>query len=261
MQITKRSIVKGVIYILGLLFLLFIITGIVLVLNLSLCSTVIEHPDKMNSWEAAYYIFAIISSIGTLTAVIVALSKEMLLKWLNSPNLNVEIIEGKVLPIYDEQDDNIPSAYRCLLKIINKGGIAAISCRAYVNDVQHAYNGKKEKLKDINNECQKKQMLWSNHNIDILQDIPTELDLFKIVNPNQLSTPQLGNIQLSPQISFNGCIIPKKRSQKGLWQIEYYISSKNGSVTRFLVSVDWSGEWTDKPEDMKDYVTIDCKKI
>ena len=257
----NRSVVKWILYILGFLFLLFIVAGIVAVIRLLFSPTVIEHPVYISSWESSYYIFAIISSIGTLSAVIVALSKEMLLRWLNSPDLDLAILDGGVLPVYDEQDVNIPAAYQCKLRIVNKGGLAAISCRAYVNDIKHAQNGKKEKLKVINNECQKKQMAWTGQNVDILQDIPTELDLFKIENPNQLGTPQAGNAPQQPQIVFNGCVLPKTRSQKGLWSVEYYISSKNGSVTRFQVSVEWSEGWTDKPDDMKDYVTIECKKI
>ena len=258
-----RKVVKTGVLIACLLFLLLILSGIVAIVLLLATTPKLSHGNSeiTDPWQACYYVFTIIASIGTLSAVIVALYKEELMRWINSPDLFFSLIGNGLSANNDSQVGNAPDNYECSIRITNQGTYIASGCKAYVQTIKYNKNRKKERLRPINKVQNKKQLMWTSSNVDIPVDIPCEIMLFQILNPNKIGTPQAGNTTQNPRIVLNGYQLLKDQSEKGLWEIEYYITMRSGNVSKFLLTIDWDGTWSDKEDDMLDKVTIDLKKL
>lgn len=259
----KRKLVKRGILTACVLFLLLILAGIVAIVVLLFTTPKLAHgnTETTDPWQACYYVFTIIGSIGTLAAVVVALYKEELMRWLNSPDLEYALIEGGLVANNDSQVGAVPDNYECSVRISNKGTTIATGCKAYVHSLKFNKNRNHERLKPDNKVQNKKQLMWTSSNVDIPVDIPSDIMLFQILNPNKIGTPQSGNANQNPKIELNGYQLTKDKSEKGLWEIEYYITMKSGNVSKFLLTVDWDGSWSDNEEDMLDKVKIELKKL
>lgn len=259
----KRKFVKRGIFVVCSLFLLLIIAGIVTIVALLITTPKLSYgsADATGPWQAGYYVFTIFGSIGTLSAVIVALYKEELMRWVNSPDLELSLIGNGLVANNDSQVGDAPDIYECSIRIINKGTSIATGCKAFVNVLRYNRNRNRDRLKPDNKVQNKKQLLWTSGNVDIPVDIPSDIMLFQITNPNKLGTPQTGSVIQNPKIEFNGYQLGKSKSEKGLWEIEYYITMKRGNVCKFLLIIDWDGSWSDNEEDMLDKVKIELKTL
>ena len=259
----KRKIVKRGIFITCVLFLLMIIAGIVAIVFLLLTTPKLSHGNSeiTDPWQASYYVFTIIGSIGTLAAVIVALYKEELMRWINSPDLEFSLIGNGLVANNESQVGVAPDSYECIIRIMNKGTSIATGCKAFVQTLKHNKNGNRDRLKSDNKVQNKKQLMWTSPNVDLPVDLPCDLLLFQILNPNQIGTPQVANATQKPRIVLNGYQLVKEKSEKGLWEIEYYITMRSGNVSKFLLTVDWDGSWSNNEEDMLDKVKIELKKL
>lgn len=259
----KRKFVKRGILITCVLFLLMIIVGIVAIVALLITTPKISHvnSETTDPWQASYYVFTIIGSIGTLAAVIVALYKEELMRWINSPDLEFSLIGNGLVANNDSQVGVAPDSYECSIRIINKGTSAATGCKAFVQTLKYNKNGNKDRLKTDNKVQNKKQLMWTSANVDLPVDLPSDLMLFQISNPNQIGTPQVANANQNPKLMLNGYQLGKDKSEKGLWEVEYYITMRSGNVSKFLLTVDWDGSWSNNEEDMLDKVKIELKKL
>lgn len=262
-MVNKRKIVKKAIFIVCVLFLLLVFAGIMAIIMLMSTTPKLTHGNAVatDPWQACYYVFTIIGSIGTLSAVVVALYKEELMRWINSPDLEFSLIENGLVANKDSQVGVAPDYYECCIRISNKGTMIATGCKVFVHSLKYNKNGNRERLKADNRVQNKKQLTWTSGNVDIPVDIPSDIMLFQIMNPNQLGTPQSGNAIQNPKIILNGYQLHKDKAEKGLWEIEYYITMKSGNVSKFLLIVDWDGVWSDNEEDMLDKVKIELKKL
>lgn len=258
-----RKIIKAILYVLCGLFLLLILAGIISIIQLFRTTPTLSYGDMTNTdpWLACYHAFSIIGSIGTLAAVIVALFKEELMRWINSPDLNFTLIGNGLTANNDSQVGTTPDSYECYIRITNQGSNLASGCKAFLQSIRYNKNNNTERLKPITNIQKKKQLQWTSSSVDIPVDIPSEIMLFQILNPNQLGTPQGGNVSQKPQIVLNGCQLNKNCSEKGLWEIEYYITMGSGNVSKFMLTINWDGTWCDNEEDMLDKVKIQLKKL
>lgn len=256
----SKNIIKWLLYIIGIIFFLFILLGI-LIIAILLCKTSeYKFEEHTNPWEASYYCFTIIGTIGTLSAVIVALAKERIMNWIFSPSLEITPIDENVIASFSGQGGTTPDTYDYNIRITNRGTLAAIGCKANISEVRYKKSKNQGKLKTVAN-CKKQPLRWLAKDVDLLVDIPAELMLFQITNPNQLGTPQATSLQVKPKIEINGCQLPTKKDGQGYWIIDYYINSKNGSVTRFQLTIDWEGVWNDNQEEMQDSITVELKKL
>lgn len=258
-----RKIVKGGVLVTCLLFLLLILSGLVSIGILLFTTPKISHGSTASTdpWQACYYVFTIVGSIGTLSAVVVALYKEELMSWINSPDLEFSLIENGLLANYDSQVGQSPDSYECSIRIANHGTYTAIGCKAYIQTIRYNKNRNRDRLRALNIISNKKQLMWTGPSVDIPLDLPSDIMLFQILNPNQLGTPQSGSAIQSPKIVLNGYQLHKDKAEKGLLEIEYYITMKSGNVSKFLLTVDWDGTWSDNEEDMLDKVKIELKKL
>lgn len=259
----KRKLVKRGIFTTCVLFLLLILAGITSVVVLLITTPKLTHGDVKTTdpWQACYYVFTIIGSIGTLSAVIVALYKEELMRWINSPDLEFSLIENGLVANNESQVGVAPDNYECCVRITNKGTAIATGCKVFVHALKYNKNSNRERLKPDNKVQNKKQLTWTSGNVDIPVDIPNDIMLFQILNPNQLGTPQAGSVNQNPKIILNGYQLQKDKSEKGLWEVEYYITMRSGNVSKFLLIVNWDGTWSDNREDMLDKVKLELKKL
>lgn len=210
-------------------------------------------------WDIATNLFQIIGSIGTVLAVIVALSKEAIMKWLYSPSLTTSLIDNGIT---ENLSDNkrVPEAisFECFANIDNKGSLAALGCKAYVSDVK--YGKSKTTIKSIKkSNIGGKQLQWTSTMVDIPIGIPSKIKLFEIANPNMIGTPKI-EVRQTPQISFNGLELPKHCLKNGYWVIEYFISCKNGDVYKFVLNVEWTGEFKSRATDMTEALKVQIEE-
>lgn len=220
--------------------------------------TTISNNSTYDSWQIAYYFFGIIGAIGTVLAVIVALAKESIMRWLYSPNLNVELVDNGITEIINLESSDVPisSSFECYVSVENNGRLAAIGCKAFINDIKHGKTT--SNIKTIKN-ARKKQIHWLAAEVDMPVGIPNKLKLFEIVNPNSVGTPQPGNNNIAPKILFNGCDLTDNYVKKGYWEVAYFITCKNGEVSKFNLSVEWNGEYKSRATEMTEVLKIQLK--
>ena len=102
-------------------------------------STTFNTNVNHSQWQVAYYFFSIIGSVGTCLAVIVALAKESILKWLYNPDITVSLVDNGVSEIIPNENQKIPvaSAFECQLLVENTGSIGAIGCKVFISELKH----------------------------------------------------------------------------------------------------------------------------
>lgn len=222
-----------------------------------LSNTNLKIQDYYDPWDITNKLFQIIGAIGTVLAVIVALTKEAIMKWLYSPSLSTSLIDGGITENISE-NQRVPEAnsFECLASIDNKGSIAALGCKVYVSDVK--YGKSKINIKSIKNSGGK-QLRWTSLMVDIPIGIPSKIRLFEIVNPNSVGTPGK-EVAVNPKISFNGLELRNHYLEKGYWEIEYYISCKNGNAFKFVLYVEWTGEFKSRATDMADVLKVQIEE-
>ena len=215
----------------------------------------LKKQESYDPWLLAYYLFAIIGSIGTILAVVVALGKEAIMKWLYRPRLKVTPVDNGLMEILNE-NARVPEAlsYQCHVSIENIGSLVAMGCRVFISDIKYSKTANNRDCKTIRN-AKNKQLYWISNEVDLPVGIANNIKLFDIVNPGSVGTPQ-SDTPHPPIIKFNGCVLPTKQSQKGCWIIDYYVSSKNGEVMKFYAIIEWNGEFKSRATDMSEILKI-----
>ena len=221
--------------------------------------TTLKSEVVYDPWQIANYFFGIIGSIGTLLAVIVALVKEAIMKWLYSPSLNVTLVDNGITENIANENQRVPeaSSYECYARIENTGSIAAIGCKIFISEIK--YGKSQTSLKSLQN-IKNKQLRWISSEVDMPVNIPNKIKLFEIVNPNSMGTPSGSSEDLDPTISFNGCELKSSQIKKGFWDVSYFISCKNGDVTKFNATIDWQGVFKSRATDMSEVLKIQIKE-
>lgn len=258
-----KNIAKNGVLIACFLFLLLILAGIVAIIALLYLTPRLSFGKVTTTdpWQVCYYIFTIIGSIGTLAAVIIALYKEELMRWINSPELNFSLVDSGLSANYESQVGTSPDSYDCSVRVTNHGTTIATGCKTFIKSLKYNRNGNRERLKILNIVQNKKQLTWTSGSVDLPVDIPSDILLFQIMNPNQIGTPQVGNVIQNPKIVLNGYQLGKDKAERGLWEIEYYVTMRSGNVSRFLAIIEWDGTWSDNVEDMLDKVKLELKQL
>ena len=228
-----------------------------IILRYCLSETNLKCQDFYDPWDIAVKLFQIIGAIGTVLAVIVALTKESIMKWLYAPSLTMSLIDSGVTENIPE-NQRVPEAnsFECLVSIDNKGSLAALGCKVYVSDIK--YGRSKSNIKSIKNSGSK-QLRWTSQGVDIPIGIPSKIKLFEIINPNSIGTPGK-EVAANPKILFNGLELKSHYLEKGYWTIEYYISCKNGNASKFVLNVEWSGEFKSRATDMTEVLKVQIEE-
>ena len=237
------------------LILLGILIGFgIIILWYCFSETTLKKEATYDPWLISNYVFQIIGAIGTIMAVIVALSKEAIMKWLYSPSLRIDLVDNGISENIPNENQRVPeaSSFECYVNIENVGSIAAFGCKVHISDVKHGKS--KQNAKSIKSSY--KQLYWTSQNVDIPIGIPSKIRLFEIINPNSVGTPSSEQNIKKPSINFNGCNFKKHQTEKGVWIFEYYISCKNGEVKKFKATIEWNGEFKSRATDMADILTV-----
>lgn len=231
------------------------------IVSLCICfnQTKIKTDVSYDLWLILYYVFHIIGAVGTLLAVIVALTKESIMKWLYAPALKVSPLDDFITEIFPKGNQKVPvaSSFEYYVKIENNGSLAAFNCKTYISDIKHGNSI--NKARSIKNaKC--KPLRWTSLDFDIPVNIPTKIKLFEITNPDFIGTPSENNDNQKPIIRFNGCELKKHQLEKGVWIIEYYISCKNGEPKSFIATIEWNGEFKSRAQEMAEELTVQIKE-
>lgn len=98
--------------------------------------------------------------------------------------------------------------------------------------------------------------------MDCLQSAkPMQIKLFEIQNPNRRGTPQESRNNALPTIWFNGVPLRSEIRRKGEWIIDYYVSSEDGTVQAFNLTVEWTGKFCPRAKsEMLNEITVELKE-
>ena len=213
--------------------------------------------DFYDPLDIATKLFQIVGAIGTVLAVIVALAKEAIIKWLYAPSLTTSLIDSGITENLSENlKVPVANSFECLASIDNMGSLAALGCRVYISDIKHGKS--KGNIKPIKY-SRGKQLRWTSPGVDIPIGIPSRIKLFEIVDPNSVGTPGKEDV-VNPKISFNGLKLNDKYLKRGNWIIEYYISCKNGDAFKFVLTVEWTGEFKSRATDMAEVLKVQIEE-
>lgn len=214
---------------------------------------------KYGVWEIIYYIASIITAFGTIGAVFVALFKEKLIRLFSYPNLTLSMKDDKCFSedVDSEQQNPTSSQYIGLLNIDNKGNTVATGCDVYIERIQYAKTRDK-RLKDITDVESKRRLTWESGKVDIPVNIPKQVLLFKIDKPNAYGPPSATGVQqgVKCHLQLNGMKLRDNMSEKGIWEITYYINNNETGHRRFRISIDWNGEWKTRKTEMADVLKV-----
>lgn len=245
-------------YIIGIIFLLLIgwILGWLSNKNMWLSYNA---DAKYGMWEILYYIAAIITAFGTVGAVFVALFKEKLVRLFTCPKLILSMKDDKCFSedVDSEQQNPTSSQYLGILSVNNQGNIVATGCEVLIEKVQYARNREK-RLKDITDAESKRKLQWESSKVDVPVNIPKQVMLFKIDKPNAYGTPSASsNTQgVQSHLQLNGMKLRDNMSEKGVWELTYYINNLETGHIRFRLTIDWNGEWKARKTEMADVLKV-----
>lgn len=230
-----------------------IVIGLLSTKNAWLC---LDNTKVYGIWELLYYVFSIIGAIGTVSAVIVALAKETILRMIHHPDINIRFNEefGISEEIDIEQQNPETETYDCVLKISNVGTVAARSCEVYIDQVSYA-DKKGKTLHPLKDYQGKSKLWWEASLVEIPAGLSKEIRLFHIDSPNSNVVP--GAVPITAcYLELNGFKLKDRKAQKGYWEITYYISHDNGEHKHFKLTIDWNGEWKSRKTEMKDVLHV-----
>lgn len=228
--------------------------------------TVVDPTKTIGAWELIGIIVAMIGSFGTCAAVVVAIAKERIVRFFNHPTISARLQDtdtGFYEEIDSEQSTPVSSEYYCIAEILNSGKVTANECEIKIDKI--LYSDRKGKMKPIRNEtgtisC---KVPWDmEEKINLPSGLRKEVVLFKISQPNRTVMPDTGDsaINNGPKLSICGFPLKENKSQKGIWEVHYYVSYDAGEHTHFVLTIDWSGEWRNRLSEMRDELHLKlCK--
>lgn len=215
-------------------------------------------------WEILYYVAAIITACGTLGAVFVALFKERIVRLITSPSLSLEMKDENCFceDVDSEQQNPISSQYQGVLNITNNGNAVATACEVYIQKIQYA-KSREKRFRDITDTESKRRLMWEAPKVDIPVTIPKQIWLFKIDKPNSYGTPSSSsNVQnVSSHLQLNGMKLKDSMSEKGIWEITYYISNNETGHNSFKLTIEWNGEWKTRKTEMVDVLKVNFENL
>ena len=84
---------------------------------------------------------------------------------------------------------------------------------------------------------------------------------FEIANPGMLGTPQAGSKVEKPFINFNGCDLANSHFYNGYWEVTYFVSCRNGDVSKFVAKIEWTGELKSRESDMSGILKVNIEEL
>ena len=245
---------------------LFVCIGFVLGLLLGLFFLQIFHVslslgETYGVLEFVYYLVSPIGVIATVVAVIVALFGDDFRRILHKEKCQVTLEEDHFVEDIDGQESasHIESKrYDCRVIIKNIGGREIEDCS--VSMISCKYRGDQQsKWKDLKIK-NKIQLFWNTpgkHKDTILAGESKSLLLLRINPDGDQSTPDDNSTSLSTRcLSIIGFHPDLRYRQRGYWEIEYSICTPHNELSKFKVSVSWTGEWKQRETEMVEETSV-----
>ena len=244
-----------------------------LIFAVLLCFIVIDlRSDSVNSaikcsWpEFIYYLSQIIGVGVTFLAVIVALFGNEIRSKFFRARCQVSITNDSSFreELGDSVDTESPSAryYGCILEVKNIGSKEVSDCELIISEVSYKTDAQQKKDKNLLKNGHQ-SLYWSSKESKRLHLIigeARELCLFRIYPSSTMQTPD-GGIESPLRLNIMGYNLEEKYSKKGIWKVVYKLQTKERVLQEFSVTVDWSGRWFNRIQEMGSEVNANLKLI
>lgn len=248
-----KKLVKPIICAIGIIILIVA----VLVLAYLVIKTIKDgYANIEHMWVMSEQLFAIIGSVATALAVVVALFKEDILQIFHSPELSIEKYSQGIIPIVKVDGKSAgESYYKCEMKINNIGTDNARNCSLVMS--RFLYNVSRmggESLSEWDDRQIRRVMEIGEKNNQIVSGLDARIELFRINNPLSSSTPSGG--ENKAYIVFPQTELDDEIASESNFEIDYEIRADNASPLKFHISVEWAGRWYDSVSEMSGFIKV-----
>lgn len=252
-----RKLIRGAIYVLSVLVVIFFIFAIVEVAVLLRRTNQEGYYYLSDRWQMYYYAFSILGGVGALLAVVVALFKDGIVGWLKRPDLSVAC--DLLKPIYNK-DRSALDAYSYSIEVKNKGLSGAFTCNLVMVSVKYQKDRKPDLIQDIIPFSESVVKADTKDSFTI-SNKAVMIEVVRLGNPSNSGVPQ-GDANAKPILDILGSNLPPDYYEKGLYEIEYEIRCGNDVLSEFSIRIDWvGGEWIDDVARMKNEKKLEVVKI
>lgn len=218
----------------------------------------ISCPDDANIQTVIH----IAGALASFSAVLVALFKESILRFIHGPRFEIiEPAEGVSLKevTKDHNTKEVISLYYDV-GVKNAGGGVATDCTIEPCEIKYRANqGNNFHSKKRNTAFS--EITWKSENKDLSSGVTREVRLFEIKPPSKSEYPNGEGAQERCKLSIWGCRITGIEIRKGEWEITYFIASKNGVQKKFRLNINWNGEFCSNTNDISDCITVNLREI
>lgn len=227
--------------------------------------SIVDPAKQIGIWELIGIFVAMIGSFGTCAAVVVAIAKERIIRFFNHPIISASLQNTDVGFFEDvdtEQSNPISSEYYCIAEILNSGKVSANDCEVKIGKI--LCPDRKGRMKPIRNDTGtiSGKVPWNKEEdkINLPINIPRDICLFKITPPTVMPNSDSPIVDNDPILSICGFPLIDKKSQKGTWEVHYYVSYDAGENTHYVLTINWTGEWKNRLSEMKEELKIKLSK-
>lgn len=220
---------------------------------------------KYGILEIVYYLVAPIGVLATFMAVVVALWGNEFKNYLFRER-SESTVSNTFKEVLKDEDDTNPEASRfeCYLNVKNNCGREISDCCVSLLEVLYSENNS-SKFKRVSPQ-NRIPIYWKLPGVDKKTLTPDEIaiiTLLKITPDISQSRPDSSESTILPRhLSIIGCKnINPKYTKKGIWKLTYSVSNTHRELERFVITVNWNGEWKSREMEMNDQASIEFEKI
>lgn len=215
--------------------------------------------------EAVYFISTPLATLITFLAVIVAIFGNEIRMWLYREKCDVSIDRNIFVEDISGQEylPNIEARkYDCTLCVENIGSSEIEGLGLFIKNINYQDNkdAKVRKIKILN----QKALYWNKPDELRASFLPLDKKYVPIlrIHPN-VTTQTPDDLQSSVKplhISIMGHSLDDRFNKRGIWEIDYTLSTTRKLIKEFTVKVSWTGVWKQREKEMCDEVTVELKK-
>lgn len=218
---------------------------------------IIPENSGMSQAESYETMINLLTAIGTIAAVIVALFLNEIRSCFKAVKLDARLHSDEFKEdVEDVKKIKRATRYYNELLIVNSGNLNALNCELYIESAKIIYRNNSIRQLHIPND-----QVWggiSGKEIYIPSDGKKIIPLFELLQPEEQSTPDGNLVSTLPRLKILG--IDELTGIDGVVHIEYCIYAVNSHPLRFQLSLDWTGKWEQRKEEMKNLLKLKIEK-
>lgn len=208
--------------------------------------------------ELVYYYTQPIGTLGTFTAIIVALFGVEIKNKFFSPKCEVSLPDDGFNEYLGENiSSNSPKAqfYHCTMLLKNTGSKELIDLQLVIKDVYYINsNNKQKKINKVSDTI----LYWNKpeiKKINLREKEKKEIIISRIYPEAVAGTPD--NQKRSPlRFSISGINLDTSCCKKGKWRVIYSLQTPHKIIKTIKVEFSWSGNWCDRMTEMTNEVEV-----